>query len=154
MSATAFKSIAAPKKPGERDENETTKGLRVSDKGFLNTAVIQSEITYIDGEAGSKVHLASSLASPLTREIPVLRYRLGNLAYAHSVRMSLCNRPEDTPSNNWHSNLITSRLLISSFTVSCPQRSNTTALGLKSPVTESYMPTPRVSSVHSGTCAY
>ncbi|KAF9787502.1 peroxysomal citrate synthase [Thelephora terrestris] len=52
VSATAFKSIAAPKKPGERDENETTKGLRVSDKGFLNTAVIQSEITYIDGEAG------------------------------------------------------------------------------------------------------
>lgn len=52
VSATAFKSIAAPKKPGERDENETTRGLRVSDKGFLNTAVIQSEITYIDGDAG------------------------------------------------------------------------------------------------------
>jgi len=50
--ATAFKSISAPKEPGERDENETTKGLRVSDKGFLNTAVIQSEVTYIDGEAG------------------------------------------------------------------------------------------------------
>jgi len=50
--ATAFKYISAPKEPGERDENETTKGLRVSDKGFLNTAVIQSEVTYIDGEAG------------------------------------------------------------------------------------------------------
>ena len=57
MSATAFKSIAASKAPDERDENETTKGLRVSDKGFLNTAVIQSEITYIDGEAGSKFNL-------------------------------------------------------------------------------------------------
>jgi citrate synthase len=52
VSASAFKAIAAPLKPGERVENETPKGLRVSDKGFLNTAVIQSQITYIDGEAG------------------------------------------------------------------------------------------------------
>ncbi|KAH9002916.1 peroxysomal citrate synthase [Lactarius hatsudake] len=52
VSATAFKAIAAPSKPGERVENETPKGLRVSDKGFLNTAVIQSQITYIDGDAG------------------------------------------------------------------------------------------------------
>ncbi|KAI0303804.1 peroxysomal citrate synthase [Multifurca ochricompacta] len=52
ISATAFKAIAAPLKPGEREENETPKGLRVSDKGFLNTAVIQSQITYIDGDAG------------------------------------------------------------------------------------------------------
>ncbi|KAH9972808.1 peroxysomal citrate synthase [Lactifluus volemus] len=52
ISATAFKSIAAPFRPGEPVENETPKGLRVSDKGFLNTAVIQSQITYIDGEAG------------------------------------------------------------------------------------------------------
>lgn len=51
--ATAFKDISAPPRPDEREENETEKGLRVSDKGFLNTAVIQSEITYIDGEAGS-----------------------------------------------------------------------------------------------------
>jgi citrate synthase len=50
--ATAFKPISATKAPGERDENETSKGLRVADKGFLNTAVIQSQITYIDGEAG------------------------------------------------------------------------------------------------------
>ena len=48
----SFKAIAAPLKPGERVENETPKGLRVSDKGFLNTAVIQSQITYIDGDAG------------------------------------------------------------------------------------------------------
>jgi citrate synthase len=50
--ATAFKAISAPRAVGEREENETDKGLRVSDKGFLNTAVIQSQITYIDGEAG------------------------------------------------------------------------------------------------------
>ena len=153
MSATAFKSIAAPKKPGERDESETTKGLRASDKGFLNTAVIQSEITYTDGEAGSKAHLAS-VSSPLTQAIPVLHYRVGHLAHAHSVCMNSCNRPEDTPLSNWPSNLITSRLLISLFMVSCPPRSNITALGLKSPVTELYMPTPRVSSVRAGLCAY
>ncbi|KAI8980221.1 peroxysomal citrate synthase [Trametes punicea] len=50
--ATAFKAMTAPRKPGEREENETEKGLCVQDKGFLNTAVIRSEITYIDGEAG------------------------------------------------------------------------------------------------------
>ncbi|KDR76340.1 hypothetical protein GALMADRAFT_247736 [Galerina marginata CBS 339.88] len=52
ISATAFKDMKATFVPGEREENETTKGLRVADKGFLNTAVIRSEITYIDGEAG------------------------------------------------------------------------------------------------------
>lgn len=52
--ATAFKQIAAPRKQGEREENETEKGLRVADKGFLNTAVITSEITYIDGDAGGE----------------------------------------------------------------------------------------------------
>ncbi|KAL5526755.1 hypothetical protein ACEPAF_8480 [Sanghuangporus sanghuang] len=50
--ATSFKQIAAPRKQGEREENETERGLRVADKGFLNTAVITSEITYIDGEKG------------------------------------------------------------------------------------------------------
>lgn len=50
--ATAFKAIKAPFQPGERKENETDKGLRVQDKGYLNTAVMRSEITYIDGEAG------------------------------------------------------------------------------------------------------
>jgi len=52
ISATAFRAIAAPRSGGEREENETDKGLRVSDKGFLNTAVMRSKITYIDGEAG------------------------------------------------------------------------------------------------------
>ena len=41
--------------PGEREENETEKGLRVADKGFLNTAVIRSEITFIDGDAGGEL---------------------------------------------------------------------------------------------------
>jgi citrate synthase len=50
--ATAFKDMNAVATPGEREENETEKGLRVADKGFLNTAVLRSEITYIDGEAG------------------------------------------------------------------------------------------------------
>ncbi|KAG6813938.1 hypothetical protein H0H92_005192 [Tricholoma furcatifolium] len=50
--ATAFKAMSAPRAPGEREENETEKGLRVSDKGFLNTAVMRSTITFIDGEAG------------------------------------------------------------------------------------------------------
>ena len=44
--------MTAFRKPKEREENETEKGLRVQDKGFLNTAVIRSEITYIDGDAG------------------------------------------------------------------------------------------------------
>ncbi|KZT07791.1 peroxysomal citrate synthase [Laetiporus sulphureus 93-53] len=50
--ATAFKKITAPRKANEREENETERGLRIEDKGFLNTAVIRSQITYIDGEAG------------------------------------------------------------------------------------------------------
>lgn len=54
--ATAFKDMKAPRAHGEREENETDKGLRVSDKGFLNTAVMRSEITYIDGEAGGVSH--------------------------------------------------------------------------------------------------
>jgi hypothetical protein len=66
VSATAFKALAAPPAPGERDENETEKGLRVVDRGFMNTAVMQSEITYIDGARGSESrvpirHLSSRL---------------------------------------------------------------------------------------------
>ena len=52
--AMAFKDMSSLAVPGEREENETEKGLRVADKGFLNTAVIRSEITYIDGEAGGE----------------------------------------------------------------------------------------------------
>lgn len=52
LPATAFKDMKAPFAPGEPEENQTDKGLRVADKGFLNTAVIRSEITYIDGDTG------------------------------------------------------------------------------------------------------
>lgn len=52
IDATAFKAMKAPARSEERPENETEKGLRVQDKGFLNTAVMRSQITYIDGEAG------------------------------------------------------------------------------------------------------
>lgn len=61
ISATAFKAIAAPRKEGEREENETEKGLRVADKGFLNTAVIQSQITYIDGDAGGTLSFGANV---------------------------------------------------------------------------------------------
>ena len=64
--ATAFKVLKASRKPGEREENETDKGLRVQDKGFLNTAVIRSEITYIDGDAGGEFVSCPSSCCPLT----------------------------------------------------------------------------------------
>lgn len=54
IQATAFKAVKAPFQAGERPENDTDKGLRIADKGYLNTAVMRSEITYIDGEAGSE----------------------------------------------------------------------------------------------------
>ena len=59
--------------PGEREENETEKGLRVADKGFLNTAVIRSEITYIDGDAGGDESTSLNF-SPSNFSL-VLRYR-------------------------------------------------------------------------------
>ncbi|KAF9243408.1 citrate synthase-like protein [Melanogaster broomeanus] len=36
----------------DRPEDESERGLRVFDRGFLNTAVIESSITYIDGDNG------------------------------------------------------------------------------------------------------
>lgn len=58
--------MKAPRKEGEREENETERGLRVTDAGFLNTAVIASRITYIDGDAGSKstIYPANLLSAP------------------------------------------------------------------------------------------
>ncbi|KIJ66981.1 hypothetical protein HYDPIDRAFT_85945 [Hydnomerulius pinastri MD-312] len=50
--APFFKSIRAPSGPKDRPEDESERGLRVSDRGFLNTAVIESAITYIDGDNG------------------------------------------------------------------------------------------------------
>lgn len=55
--APEFKKIQAPKRLGEREENETERGLRIIDRGFLNTAVINSTITYIDGENGSACYI-------------------------------------------------------------------------------------------------
>lgn len=54
--------MKAAKKAGEREENETERGLRVTDKGFLNTAVISSKITYIDGDNGSTYLLCQTSA--------------------------------------------------------------------------------------------
>lgn len=46
IAASAFKDIVHERENGEKQ------GLRVTDRGFLNTAVIQSSITFIDGDKG------------------------------------------------------------------------------------------------------
>jgi citrate synthase len=51
IDASAFKQMKAPRH-NEPEEHETERGLRVFDRGFLNTAVISSNITYIDGTNG------------------------------------------------------------------------------------------------------
>ena len=53
--------MVAPRTANEREENETEKGLRVVDKGFMNTAVMRSEITFIDGEAGGTSSLGQTM---------------------------------------------------------------------------------------------
>ena len=45
-------AVEAQPAQGEREENETEQGLRVYDPSYLNTAVVRSQITYIDGERG------------------------------------------------------------------------------------------------------
>ncbi|GAA5908866.1 uncharacterized protein JCM6883_004192 [Sporobolomyces salmoneus] len=52
--ATAFKKLEKPKSENgsEREEDEIEAGLRVFDPGFMNTAVIQSRISFIDGTKG------------------------------------------------------------------------------------------------------
>ncbi|KZF20963.1 citrate synthase [Xylona heveae TC161] len=50
ITASDLKHITAPAGIYEADQNE--KGLRVYDPGFSNTAVMRSEITYIDGLKG------------------------------------------------------------------------------------------------------
>jgi citrate synthase len=70
--------MKAPLTPGEREENETNKGLRVADRGFLNTAVMRSEITYIDGDAGGDLYSLNAfivLISYVPFHFKVLRYR-------------------------------------------------------------------------------
>lgn len=46
--ATDFKKIKAQPN-GDRSEDETEQGLRVYDPAYMNTAVVQSKITYING---------------------------------------------------------------------------------------------------------
>ncbi|KAI0444634.1 citrate synthase-like protein [Xylaria telfairii] len=49
--ATDFKKIKA--EPGnDRKEDETEQGLRLYDPAYMNTAVVQSKITYINGQEG------------------------------------------------------------------------------------------------------
>ncbi|ROV91937.1 hypothetical protein VSDG_07645 [Cytospora chrysosperma] len=49
--ATDFKNIKALPN-GDRPEDETEQGLRVYDPGYMNTAVLRSNITYINGLDG------------------------------------------------------------------------------------------------------
>ncbi|KAI1113194.1 citrate synthase-like protein [Nemania sp. NC0429] len=49
--ATDFKKIKA-KQGKDREEDETEQGLRLYDPAYLNTAVVQSKITYINGLEG------------------------------------------------------------------------------------------------------
>lgn len=44
--------MTAKKEVGGREEDEIEGGLRIYDPGYMNTAVVQSRITYIDGERG------------------------------------------------------------------------------------------------------
>jgi citrate synthase len=50
--ATDIKKIAAPAQAHDRPEDETAQGLRVFDPAYMNTAVVQSRITYINGLDG------------------------------------------------------------------------------------------------------
>ncbi|KAI1313503.1 citrate synthase-like protein [Xylaria venustula] len=49
--ATDFKKIKDVQ-GNDREEDETEQGLRVFDPGYINTAVINSKITYINGQQG------------------------------------------------------------------------------------------------------
>lgn len=51
IQATDFKKIK-DQQGGDRKEDETEQGLRVYDPAYMNTAVVQSKITYINGQEG------------------------------------------------------------------------------------------------------
>ncbi|KAI1324319.1 citrate synthase-like protein [Xylariaceae sp. FL0255] len=51
VQATDFKKIKAHQ-GNDRPEDETEQGLRVYDPAYMNTAVVQSKITYINGQEG------------------------------------------------------------------------------------------------------
>ncbi|KAF9740495.1 hypothetical protein PMIN06_001658 [Paraphaeosphaeria minitans] len=50
--ATDIKKIKAEPEPTDAAEDETQQGLRVYDPAYMNTAVVQSKITYINGLEG------------------------------------------------------------------------------------------------------
>lgn len=100
IQATAFKAMKAPTAPGEREENETYKGLRVADKGFLNTAVIRSEITYIDGDAGGGYIDLYFILCILFSSFQVLRYRC-SVRESYFLAAVLIFLSEATQSSNW-----------------------------------------------------
>jgi citrate synthase len=50
--ATDIKKIKAQPQQNDRPEDETSQGLRVFDPAYMNTAVIESRITYINGQDG------------------------------------------------------------------------------------------------------
>ncbi|KAJ6080570.1 citrate synthase [Penicillium canescens] len=52
ISASAFKQVKAPENP-EHPEDQVDQGIRVFDPGFSNTAVGESQITFIDGLKGT-----------------------------------------------------------------------------------------------------
>lgn len=52
VQATDIKKIKAKTQEGDRAEDETEQGLRVFDPAYMNTAVVQSGITYINGQEG------------------------------------------------------------------------------------------------------
>ncbi|KAI1503319.1 peroxysomal citrate synthase [Biscogniauxia marginata] len=51
VQATDFKKIKS-QRGNDREEDETEQGLRVYDPAYMNTAVVQSKITYINGQDG------------------------------------------------------------------------------------------------------
>ena len=60
VEAVRFKEIRAPK-DYHHPADQVESGLRIFDQGFQNTAVMKSQITYVDGAAGSIYY----------REIPI-----------------------------------------------------------------------------------
>jgi citrate synthase len=50
--ASEFKKIKAQPQAGDREEDEVPQGLRLFDPAYMNTAVIESRISYINGQDG------------------------------------------------------------------------------------------------------
>lgn len=166
--ATAFKAMKAARAPGEREENETQKGLRVSDKGFLNTAVIQSEITFIDGDAGgmcsficgsdlykSNTVLASSSVQ-VSRDGSFWTALLIGIHRGYPIEQ-LALHSSHLETGTYHDTYLSYLLMshhlqhIFSSTALCPRKHNTRYSRQKSCIIVSLIPTRSNSSVLSGT---